>query len=101
MPTSAPVPPPRFSIIMNIYNGEPYLRAAIDSVLAQTFRDWELIIWDDLSTDGGTAIGKSYADPRIRYILTDEHVPISIARERAIALARGQWLAFLDQDDIW
>lgn len=101
MQTAASDSSPQFSIIMNVYNGEPYLRVAIDSVLAQTFQDWELIIWDDRSTDGGAEISKSYTDPRIRYILADEHVPISIARDHAIRLARGQWLAFLDQDDIW
>ncbi len=100
MHTAAP-PPPHFSIIMNVYDGEPYLRVAIESVLAQTFADWELIIWDDRSTDGSAAICKSYSDPRIRYVLAEEHVPVSLARERAIGLARGTWLAFLDQDDIW
>lgn len=94
-------PPPGFSIIMNVYNGEPYLRAAIDSVLAQTFTDWELIVWDDCSSDGSAGVVQSYPDPRIRYVLADAHVPISIAREKAIRLARGPWLAFLDQDDIW
>src|SRR5580658_3748576 len=92
---------PFFSIIMNVYNGEPYLRAAIDSILAQTFTDWELIIWDDQSQDSSAAICTSYTDPRIHYILADKHVPVSIARERAIELAHAPWLAFLDQDDLW
>jgi glycosyltransferase involved in cell wall biosynthesis/SAM-dependent methyltransferase len=99
MQTAAPTP--LFSIIMNVFNGEPYLRAAIDSILAQTLTDWELIIWDDRSQDGSAAICTSYTDSRIRYILADEHVPVSIARERAIELAHAPWLAFLDQDDLW
>ena len=91
----------RFSIIMNIYNGEAYLREAIDSVLAQTFADWELILWDDCSTDASAAVCASYADPRVRYVLADKRVSIAEARNQAIAIARGKWLAFLDQDDIW
>ncbi len=101
MQSVEPISSPRFSIIMNVWNGETYLRAAIDSVLAQTLSDWELIIWNDRSEDNSAAICQSYDDPRIRYILADEHVPISTARELAIKLARGPWLAFLDQDDLW
>ena len=92
---------PRFSIIMNVYNGEPYLRAAIDSVLAQTLGDWELLLYDDKSTDASVAICQSYHDPRIRFAESDRQVPVAQAREQAIALVRGDWIAFLDQDDLW
>ncbi len=92
---------PFFSVIMNIYNGEAYLRAAIDSVLAQTHRDWELIFYDDCSTDGSAAICRSYTDPRIRYIRADQQVPVAAARGAAVVHARGTWIAFIDQDDIW
>jgi glycosyltransferase involved in cell wall biosynthesis len=92
-----------FSIIMNVYNGEAYLKQAIDSVLAQTFFGWELIIWDDVSSDGSAALCLQYAatDPRIHYYLSPRHTQIGQARNLAIAKANGQWLAFLDQDDIW
>ena len=92
---------PRFSIIMNVYNGELYLRAAIDSVLAQTLGDWEMLLYDDKSTDTSVAICQSYHDPRIRFAESDRQVPVAQAREQAIALVRGDWIAFIDQDDIW
>ncbi len=93
--------PPRVSVIMNVLNGEAFLREAIDSVLVQSFRDWELIVWDDRSQDGSAAVAASYDDPRIRCVCADAPVPLGRARELAIREATGQWLAFLDQDDIW
>jgi glycosyltransferase involved in cell wall biosynthesis len=92
---------PRFSVNMNVFNGEAYLRAAIDSVLAQTFQDWELIIWDDCSTDGSVALCASYDDPRIRLFIAEANTGLGTARNRAMAMARGDWVAFLDQDDVW
>lgn len=94
-------PIPQFSIIMNVYNGEAYLRAAIDSVLAQTHSDWDLLLYDDKSTDSSAAICQSYRDPRIRYAESDRQVPVAQAREQAMALVGGDWIAFIDQDDIW
>jgi glycosyltransferase involved in cell wall biosynthesis len=93
--------PPTFSIIMNVYNGEKYLAEAIASVRAQSFTDWELICWDDCSTDGSAAICQGYDDARIRYFPAPRHTAIGAARNAAIAQAGGQWLAFLDQDDLW
>jgi glycosyltransferase involved in cell wall biosynthesis len=92
---------PLVSVIINVRNGALFLRDAINSVLAQTFFDWELIIWDDCSTDDSAAIAKSYRDERIRYYLSPTDTPLGEARNRAIAQAQGEWLAFLDQDDIW
>lgn len=92
---------PPVSVIINVRNGALFLREAIDSVLAQTFTDWELIVWDDCSTDNSAAIAKSYQDERIRYYLSPVDTPLGEARNNAIAEARGEWLAFLDQDDIW
>lgn len=104
--TDAPLAGPRspairFSVIVNVYNGEPFLREAIDSVLAQSFTDWEMIIWDDRSSDRSAEICAEYADPRTRYFLAPEHTGIGAARNCAARQARGEWLAFLDQDDIW
>lgn len=93
--------PPRVSIIVNTRNGEEYLREALDSALMQTFRDWELILWDDNSSDGTRKIAEAYGDRRIRRTYCDEDVSLSVARHRAITEARGDWLAFLDQDDVW
>ena len=92
---------PLVSIIMNIRNGASTLREALDSVLAQTLADWELIVWDDRSTDGSAGIVAEYHDPRIRYFLSPEDVPLGKARSDAIQQASGEWVAFLDQDDIW
>jgi glycosyltransferase involved in cell wall biosynthesis len=92
---------PRVSVIMNVRNGASFLREALDSVLAQTFRDWELIVWDDRSTDDSPKIVAEYHDPRIRYFLSPEDTPLGEARNRATSQAKGEWLAFLDQDDIW
>jgi glycosyltransferase involved in cell wall biosynthesis len=86
---------------MNIFNGARYLREAIDSAIAQTCGDWELIAWDDCSSDHSASIVKSYSDPRIRYFLAAEQIPLGQARNLALREARGEWVAFLDQDDIW
>ena len=92
---------PLVSIILNVRNGAQTLREAINSVLAQTFRDWELIVWDDRSTDGSAALVAGYRDARVRYFLSPEDVPLGRARRDAIEQATGEWVAFLDQDDIW
>ena len=92
---------PQVSVIMNVRNGASFLREALDSVVAQTFHDWELIVWDDRSTDDSPRIISEYHDPRIRYFLSPEDTPLGEARNNAIRQATGDWLAFLDQDDIW
>jgi glycosyltransferase involved in cell wall biosynthesis len=92
---------PRVSVIMNVRNGASFLREALDSVVAQTFPDWELIVWDDCSTDDSSIIVAEYRDPRIRYFLSSEETPLGEARNNAIRQAKGEWLAFLDQDDVW
>jgi glycosyltransferase involved in cell wall biosynthesis len=92
---------PLVSVIINVLNGAATLPEAVDSVLTQTFSDWELIVWDDCSTDGSGEILSGYVDGRIRYVRSEEQVALGKARQRAIELARGEWVAFLDQDDIW
>jgi glycosyltransferase involved in cell wall biosynthesis len=92
---------PRFSIIMNAYNGDAFIRTAIDSVLAQTFQNWELIVWDDGSKDGTVAICRSYTDPRIRMFVSETNLGLGAAKSLAIGKAVGEWVASLDQDDIW
>jgi glycosyltransferase involved in cell wall biosynthesis len=92
---------PLVSVIMNVRNGALFVREALDSVLSQTFADWELIVWDDCSTDNSAQIVGQYSDQRIRYWLSPEDTPLGKARDSAIRQARGQWLAFLDQDDVW
>lgn len=92
---------PLVSVIINLRNGASTLREAIDSVLQQTMTDWELIVWDDCSTDSSAAVVAQYDDPRIRYFLSPDDVPLGRARAEAIGQAFGEWIAFLDQDDIW
>jgi glycosyltransferase involved in cell wall biosynthesis len=92
---------PSVSVIMNVRNGASTLREALDSVLMQTFHDWELIVWDDRSSDESAQIVAEYRDPRIRYFLSPEATSLGKARRDAIRQAAGAWMAFLDQDDIW
>jgi glycosyltransferase involved in cell wall biosynthesis len=92
---------PLISVIINIRNGAATLREAVDSVMAQSFHDWELILWDDRSTDASASIAASYNDSRIRYFLSPVDVPLGKARNDAIQHAAGEWIAFLDQDDVW
>ncbi len=92
---------PPVSIILNLRNGASTLAEAIDSVLTQTFANWELIVWDDRSTDQSAEIVHVYRDPRIRYLLSPQDEPLGRARRDAMAHACGEWIAFLDQDDVW
>lgn len=87
----------QFSIIMPVYNRKEYLRQAIDSVLAQTFTGYELIVVDDGSTDGSMELLESYAS-RIKILQQPHHGP-EAARNTAAAVASGEYLAFLDSDD--
>ena len=92
---------PLVSVVMNCYNGEKYLREAIDSVLAQTYQNWEIIFWDNQSTDRSAEIFKSYTDPRHKYFYAPKHTWLYEARNYAIENASGDFFAFLDVDDWW
>jgi len=91
---------PSVSVIINCLNGAAYLREAIDSVFAQTFDDWEIIFWDNASSDDSAAIARSYG-PRVRAFSSESTVPLGQARNRAIEHAAGRFIAFLDADDVW
>ena len=86
---------------MNCFNSERYLREAIEGVLDQTYQQWELIFWDNQSTDCSAEILSGYKDPRVRYLYADRHTSLGEARNLAVAHAEGEWLAFLDCDDVW
>ena len=92
---------PLVSIIMNCYNGEKYLTEAINSVMRQTYSNWELIFWDNVSTDKSKDIFYSFHDERLKYKLSDKHTNLSEARIRAIKESQGELIAFLDVDDFW
>lgn len=88
------------SVVMPLYNKENFVRRAIESVLQQTFREFELLVVDDGSTDGSKSIAESYTDPRIR-ILSQANGGVAAARNSGIREATGSLIAFLDADDQW
>lgn len=91
---------PLVSVIMNCLNSEKYLKEAIDSVYTQTYGNWEIIFWDNASLDSSADTAKSY-DQRLRYFRSEETIPLGHARNRALERARGEFIAFLDCDDLW
>ncbi|VAW82574.1 hypothetical protein MNBD_GAMMA12-1643 [hydrothermal vent metagenome] len=91
---------PLVSVIMNCYNGEAYLREAIESVYEQTYSNWEIVFWDNASTDNTMAIANSY-DEKLRYFRADHMTLLGEARVLATGRANGDYLAFLDVDDFW
>lgn len=102
MSADMPAAAPRVSVILPAYNRETLVARAIDSVLAQTFTDFELIIVDDASKDGTRAVLETYRDhPKVRLILSDVNRGGSGARNLGIEAARGALIAFQDSDDVW
>lgn len=99
-PSSLISKPPLVSIIMNCLNCEKYVREAIDSVYSQSYINWEIIFWDNASTDRSAGIANSY-DERVRYFKSPETYPLGKARNLAISESRGDYIAFLDCDDLW
>ena len=92
---------PLVSILMNCYNGEEYLREAIESIYAQTYNNWEIIFVDNCSTDNSAEISKLYNDGRLKYYQTEKNIPLGAARNFGLKFVNGKYLAFLDTDDIW
>ena len=91
------------SVIIPAHNREAYLPTAIDSVLAQTFSDWELLVVDDGSEDSTPKIAQEYArqDSRIHYLRHSPRRGAQAARNAGIRASGGRWIAFLDSDDQW
>lgn len=92
---------PTVSVVMNAHNTTHFLAAALSGVLNQTFGDFEVVIWDNASTDKAEAIAASFGDGRIRYIFTPDKVPLYEARCDAVRACHGEYVAFLDCDDLW
>ena len=100
-PSSPSLDRPRFSVIIPVYNGERFIGATIQSVLAQTYKAAEIIIVDDGSSDDTAAVVEQYSSQiAISYVRQQNKGP-SAARNHAVSLARGDWIAFLDADDLW
>jgi len=92
-------PNPKVTVLMSVYNGEKYLREAIDSILNQTFKDFEFLIIDDGSTDSSADIIRSYCDPRIR-VFKQENTGLTKSLNRGLNLAKGEYIVRQDADDI-
>ena len=91
---------PNISVLMAVYNGERYLRESVDSVLNQTYTDFEFLIINDGSTDSSLDIINKIKDPRIRLVNNDENIGLTLSLNKGIMLARGEYIARIDADDI-
>lgn len=91
---------PKISVIMPVYNAEKYLRDAIDSILCQTFTDFEFIIIDDGSSDTSANIVLSYDDSRIHFFINERNMGVAATLNRALGLSTGEYVARMDSDDI-
>ena len=92
---------PLVSIVINCYNGEKYLRKSIESILDQSYKNLELIFWDNHSTDQSKNIIKSYDDSRIKYFFSQNHTTLYQARNLALKECKGDFVNFLDADDYY
>ena len=89
------------SVIVNCHNGEKFINRCIESILIQTYNNFEIIFLDNMSTDGTEEIIKKISDKRIKYFKTEKFLKLYEARNLAIKKAKGQYIAFLDVDDWW
>jgi glycosyltransferase involved in cell wall biosynthesis len=92
---------PLVSVVINCFNGEQFVKSALDSVLNQTYKNLEIIFIDNLSTDQTCEIVKSYTDSRIKYFCLDKHVSLGTSRNFALSNLNGSYISFLDVDDLW
>lgn len=94
---------PLVTVIMPVYNAERYMEQSIESIIAQTYQKWELLIVDDGSTDSSVQIMQEYCsrDRRIQMILSTGNEGVASARNKGIQAAKGEYIAFLDSDDLW
>jgi glycosyltransferase involved in cell wall biosynthesis len=94
------LPAPKVTVGMAVYRGEAYIAEAINSVLAETFQDWELLLVNDASPDNSVEVIRSFNDPRIRLLENETNQGLVGVRNRIMVEARGTYLAWLDQDDL-
>jgi len=91
---------PRISVIMSVFNGASYLDRAMESLLNQSYADFEILAVDDASEDNSLEILRSYQDPRMHVFVNDYNIGLSASLNRGIAAARGRYIARMDADDI-
>lgn len=92
---------PLVSIVVNCYNGEKFLKQCLESIFNQTYENWEMIFWDNASTDNSHAIFKSFKDNRLNYYRSSKNVSLGQARAWAVNKCKGEYIAFIDVDDEW
>jgi glycosyltransferase involved in cell wall biosynthesis len=92
---------PKISIIMNCYNGEKYLKQSLKSIINQSYKNWELIFYDNKSNDNSIRILEGFKDKRIKLFLSKNFIKLYDARNAAINKASGKFISFLDTDDWW
>ncbi len=92
---------PLVSIVMNCYNGEKYLRDSLKSIISQTYENWELIFWDNLSSDNSKKILREFSNSKIKYFKSEKFINLYKARNLAINQCNGDYICFLDTDDLW
>ena len=89
------------SIILNCYNGEKYLKDALETVINQSYYNWELIFWDNKSNDRSKKIFDTYKSKKLKYFQSKEHTSLYEARNLAVKKCNGDYIAFIDADDFW
>ncbi len=92
---------PLVSVIMNCHNGAKYLKDSVESLISQTYKNWELIFWDNKSFDSSKKIIKKFKDKRIKYFKSEKFQNLYHSRNLAIKKAKGKYVGFLDVDDLW
>ena len=92
---------PLVSIIMNCHNGERYLAQSINSILKQTYSNWELVLFDNVSKDKSLSVVESFKDKRIKVFKSKNYISLYNARNLAIEKCNGEYISFLDTDDLW
>ena len=92
---------PLISIVMNCHNGEKYLKDSLNSIINQTYENWELIFFDNISTDRSKKILDQFNDQRIKYYKSEKFINLYDARNLAVEKCNGNFVSFLDTDDSW
>ena len=91
----------KVSVIINCFNGEEYLKYSLESILNQSYNNWELIFFDNNSRDNSYKIFKSFKDKRFKYYKSSKKILLSEARNIAVSKCSGEWIGFCDCDDVW